>query len=862
MIIAGAGSGKTRALTHRVAYLIGEKRIDPRNILAVTFTNKAAKEMKERISKILSNRFALPAVGTFHAICVRILRLEAEKVGFGRNFLIYDTKDQVSVVKQTMNEMGLNQKQFNPMTVLGTISGAKNELIKTEAYKERAVEYYEEIVAQIYLKYQEKLKKNNALDFDDLIFKTVDLFEMNAETLKKYQERWRYVMVDEYQDTNIAQYRLINLISQKYQNLCTVGDDWQCLVEGTKIKTLKGLRRIEEIKPGELILAAAGEEKTGTFKVLGVNRKEKREEIFIIRTESGKTLKCTKDHVIFIKSQKEPSSRRMDIFKTDLIEIREKGQIFKFQSIKEAEDFLNNREIEKGFYLTWERFEFLRVRDIKAGMECAVLENNRIKKERIRKIEKERYEGEVYDLNIEKAHNFIAEGIVVHNSIYGWRGANIQNILNFEKDYPRAKVVLLEQNYRSTKNILEAANAVIRQNINRKEKKLWTENEAGEKISVLEAENEQDEANFVVDIISEERQKGVALDNFAILYRTNAQSRSIEEAFLKRGVPYKIVGGVKFYERKEIKDVLAYLSFLINEKDWIHLERIFKTGMWGIGSVTFEKTRRFLEERNLNLRDGLAELQKSALLKQGALARFKAFIELFEEFEKQLKKLTLVEFLDYMLERLNFFEFLKKEGEEEGEERWENVRELFTVIQRFENLNDFLEEIALIQETDNLSSQQEVVLMTLHSAKGLEFSNVFIVGMEEGIFPHSKSVLEPSEMEEERRLCYVGITRAKKKLHLIHARSRNLYGNFQANTPSRFLEEIPDKFLEDLNGRKKGEIRKERNVNLDFPDGTPVEHEQFGRGVVISTQDEILTVAFKRFGVKKLSAKVAPLKKV
>jgi len=673
LIIAGPGSGKTKVLTHRIAYIISNKKINPTNILAVTFTNKAAQEMKTRVGALLKemiyannsqippaifvkggdfkspqpslSKGEFPIIGTFHSICVRILRQEAELIGYQKGFTIYDDNDQQTIVKKIMKDLQISPDQFNPRAVLSHISNAKNELKDAEAFNNIADGYFEEQVSVIYNVYQKKLKENNALDFDDLIMQTILLFLDNVEVLRKYQNKFQYVMVDEYQDTNYAQYKLVDLLSKAHRNLCVVGDDWQ--------------------------------------------------------------------------------------------------------------------------------------------------------------------------------------------SIYKWRGADIKNILDFEKNYSEAEVILLEQNYRSTQTILDASYQIISRNVNRKEKKLWSEKEAGEPIVIYEAADEKGEAEFIVSEIarltsgknvanSQSKDVMVSLSNhnilrqaqddkiaekinlkdIAILYRTNAQSRSIEEIFLKYALPYKIVGGIKFYLRKEIKDIIAYLRLIQNPNDRASLERIINIPKRDLGQVTFEKIMsKIKEDNNKNIIEALANLEFKNI-PESKIKKIKLFAEIIKNCQEKTESAKISELLNYLLKSIKYEEHIK-DGTDDGEKRWENVKELFSAVEKYdnlpakENLKIFLEEIALATDLDKIDdSQDAVTLMTLHSAKGLEFDAVFIIGMEEGLLPHSRSIQDPSEMEEERRLCYVGITRAKRKAYLIFARTRKIYGSTQANMPSRFISDIPENLAE------------------------------------------------------------------
>ena len=617
LVVAGPGSGKTRVLTHRVAYLI-EQGVAPQNILAVTFTNKAANEMKERIQKLLAaSRFAkpatpahLPTLGTFHSVCARILRADTDKLGYKKDFVIFDDKDSLAMIKKVMNELEISQEQFKPETIQNIISQSKSELIDERLYSETAQEgYFQATVAKIYQAYQTRLKNANAMDFDDLLMQTVKLFRLDPTILEKYQNKFKYLLVDEYQDTNHAQYIFVGLLAAKNRHICAVGDFDQ--------------------------------------------------------------------------------------------------------------------------------------------------------------------------------------------SIYGFRGADFRNILNFEKDYPEARLVFLEENYRSTQNILETAHSIIIKNANRKENKLWTQNKAGHAIVLYSAKDEQDEGNFVIKQISRLRkQQGFDFKDFTILYRTNAQSRAIEESFLRYGFPYKVVGSLKFYERKEIKDLLAYLRFIQNPLDLISLERIINLPPRGLGKFSAEEFSKI---------EGVA-LSQITPKKLKALENFQ---NLISDLRETSKILPLSQILKQIIAKIAFRDYLR-DGSEEGEGRWENINELFSVTKKYdalaptEGLAAFLEEATLMSNHDEVETKKDVAnLMTVHCAKGLEFPVVFIIGCEEGLFPHARSLLDAWQMEEERRLCYVGVTRAKQYLYMSWANQRNLYGSIQVNPPSRFLFDIP-KNLIDLQGKEGG----------------------------------------------------------
>ena len=617
LILAGAGSGKTKTLTHRIAHLMASG-VAGRNILAVTFTNKAAGEMKERIARLLHAQGfdtltgGLPQMGTFHSVCVRMLRQHIDLLGYNRDFVIYDSSDQEQLIKSCLEDLSLDPKRFKPRSMLGRISELKSELISADQSQKEAKDFSSKNVASVYDLYQQKLKASNAVDFDDLLMLTVRLLQLRPEVLGAYQNQFKYLLIDEYQDTNHAQYIWAKLLATSHRNIAVVGDDAQ--------------------------------------------------------------------------------------------------------------------------------------------------------------------------------------------SIYGWRRADIRNILDFEKDYPEAKVVTLEENYRSTQTILTAANHIILNNSQQKTKNLWTKNDLGAKITIKEAHTDREEGEYIIDVIKKAKPGERA--GFTVLYRTHAQSRAMEEALIKHGVPYKILGGIKFYERREVKDVLAYLRLARNPSDQISFKRIFNTPARGLGLTTLKKIQT-ADLTATNLAGGIASLD----LADRQTKTLMNFAEKLEKFRQSSHTLAPTKLIKVILKELDFEEYLRDKTQE-GEERWENVQELFTATKKYDDMpapestDRFLEEVALIQDTDpspigggEFADQPAVTLMTLHSAKGLEFPYVFIIGMEEGIFPHSRSLFNPSELEEERRLCYVGVTRAKKELHLLYCRQRNLYGNLQINPPSRFISEIPEELV-------------------------------------------------------------------
>lgn len=745
LIMAGAGSGKTRVLTHRIAYLIDEKMVNPWNILAITFTNKAAREMRER-AMALNPATSETLIATFHSMCVRILRREADHIGYNRNFTIVDPGEQRTLMKRILKNLNLDPKKWNERAILGTISNAKNDLLDEVAYEHQAGDMYTQIVAKCYKAYQEELRRSEAMDFDDLIMMTLRLFDKNPDVLAYYQQRYQYIHVDEYQDTNHAQYQLVKLLASRFKNICVVGDADQ--------------------------------------------------------------------------------------------------------------------------------------------------------------------------------------------SIYGWRGADMQNILDFEKDYPEAKVVLLEENYRSTKKILQAANEVIKNNRNRRPKKLWTQNDDGEQIVYYRANDERDEAVFVASTINNiVREEGKNFKDFAVLYRTNAQSRTIEEALLKSNIPYTMVGGTKFYSRKEIRDVISYLNLIANPADNISFERVVNEPKRGVGPGTLEKIRTFAYEQDMSLLDASANIMLSPIKGKAAQGVYD-FANVILNLRDQLDDLSITEVVEAVLDQAGYLDALSMQQTLESQARIENIEEFMSVTKNFDETNTdetedetgidrlgrFLNDLALIADTDDGDIEAaEVTLMTLHAAKGLEFPVVFLIGMEEGVFPLSRASEEPDELEEERRLAYVGITRAEEILFLTNANTRTLFGKTNYNRPSRFLREISDdllqyqglarpanssfgvRFTKDeptqfgqgmslqqaLQTRKAnaqpqrhtgaqpfsnatgglpfGKTSDSDNTATDWEIGDIAHHKKWGDGTVLevtgSGKTQELKIKFPEVGLKKVLASVAPIEK-
>ncbi|MDU4623914.1 MAG: DNA helicase PcrA [Enterococcus gallinarum] len=720
LLMAGAGSGKTRVLTHRIAYLIEEKNVNPWNILAITFTNKAAREMKERVNQLLGSGGEDVWVSTFHSMCVRILRRDVDQIGYSRNFTIIDTSEQNTLMKRVLKELNIDPKKYDPRSILGAISNAKNELLTPADYENQQGSLFEQIVGRCYALYQKELRNNQCMDFDDLIMNTIRLFKENEDALQFYQRKFHYIHVDEYQDTNHAQYTLVNLLADRFKNLCVVGDADQ--------------------------------------------------------------------------------------------------------------------------------------------------------------------------------------------SIYGWRGANMQNILDFEKDYPDAAVILLEQNYRSTQTILNAANQVIKNNRNRPDKNLWTENSAGEKITYYRGDSERDEARFIVSEMQKQiADKGRKFGDFAVLYRTNAQSRVIEEMLLKANVPYTMVGGRKFYDRKEIRDILAYLSAIANPSDSLSLERIINVPKRGIGATSVEKLREFASLHEWSLLEAAMNVDL-ANISGKAGKELGSFGMMMDQFAQMIPYLSVTELTKEILDKTGYKQDLINQNNLESQSRLENLEEFLTVTQEFdkrfeaqneddadapeEKLTVFLNDLALLSDVDSYEEESsQVTLMTFHAAKRLEFPVVFLIGLEENIFPLSRALMEESELEEERRLAYVGITRAEEELFLTNAFSRTLYGRTQYNRPSRFVEEIEQDLLQSLGERtqpkgaaasfqpkvfkptytqpRQSTVSSRQTTTAagnQWQVGEKVNHKKWGVGTIVRTtgaaQDLELDVAFPQQGVKRLLAAFAPIEKL
>lgn len=1012
LVLAGPGSGKTRVLTYRVAYLLEEIRLAPYNILAVTFTNKAAREMRDRLQTLVGEeRLRDLTIGTFHAICARFLRRDGETVGLAPGFVIFDDDDQSKLVQEIIRELNINDKVYRPGQVLGAISKAKNELIGPDEYAPAT--YWHEAIGRIYKRYQQKLLDNNAVDFDDLLVYTVQLLRDHPNILARYQRRYVYVHVDEFQDTNMAQYLIVKLLAGKYRNIFCVGDEDQCLPPGTMLETPAGARPIEQIRAEDTLTTAAGRGRTMQSRVAKTHEQQYRGKLITIQTERGHVLRATPNHVLFarpgvredihyvylmfrkdrgyrigivqgartdgprrqsfsglmIRGNQEKADklwilrvcftraeaqyyeqyfaftygipttvffttgRRMQMGEEYIARLyesidtatraaalmqdlylfpefphhRPKGiagarlpdriavtvRMFGDTRVTESSPWnahrvslntsdrkLESEMLAQGYHprsgrrQTWRvessnldyaqadafarelarqggdlelaRSAFLTGARSEAGIATSfdlhpashihptmivpVSAGGEIVDDAVTGVEWQDYEGLVYDLDIPRVHNYVANGIVVHNSVYAWRGADYRNVMRFREDFSDARVFLLEQNYRSTQTILDVARSVIRRNPNRTDKKLWTENPQGIPIEIVEAYDDREEPQLVAQEINRLLAQGKHRPkDFAVFYRTRAQSRLLGEEFFRRGIPYKVIGARGFYELREVKDLLAYLRLLHNPRDTVSFNRILNVPTRGIGKRTHQDLVKVAEKLGVSPVVALKLLKEDTGTERSpqdpsappafpyanyfdARARraLIAFYDVMVELNALKDQLTLTQFFDALVEKIGYEDYVK-DGTREGEDRWNNVQELRKATYEHSALDpnaalaEFLETAALVSDVDaHDANEGVVVLMTLHMAKGLEFPVVFITGMEEGIFPHSRSFDEPHEMEEERRLAYVGITRAKEKLYLVYAFRRSSYGNVaEPSEPSRFLADIPRELVKTKSGEKR-----------------------------------------------------------
>ena len=1052
LVLAGAGSGKTRVIAHRIAHLLGVRGVHPRNVLAVTFTNKAAGEMARRVDALLAPAgIRAPLIATFHSACVRILRAHGEAIGLPRHFTIYDEDDRAALVKECMKEGELAERTFTPSAAAHRISYLKNQMVSVQDALRDARGPWEQKAALVYSRYEKRIREAGVVDFDDLLLLVVKLLRESAETLAWYRGLWKHVLVDEYQDTNRAQYRIIRLLTDEHRNVCVVGDSDQCVVEGTMVQTVRGPKPVEAIRKGDAIVAGVGWGRRDSATVEDVRRNPYDGMIVRIKTEDGRELLATPNHMVFgrfdlnsakyyvylmyqqrlgyriglTKGMRAADAKQLVLgfqqrtnhevadrvwilatcdsraeaqyleayfacqygLPTMVFHVRGRRMAITQQHIDRLYDDIDTRPRAKQLMADlllfeeyphhragahhqdgavagsrkvvnfimfggprpygwhehriqlissdmafWERvaslkaprpgkrqtwrvetsrkdydaglalarrladagdvdivrrarltsgkaFHFMPASHLRRGMSVPVLDGQVVRDVRVASVEFERYQGYVYDLTVKDLRNFSAGGLLVHNSIYKWRGADINNILDFEKDFPGTRVVKLEQNYRSTKSILALAAGVIDNNLQRKDKTLWTENPQGEPAAVYRGWDEHEEANFVAQTILKTRADGVGWDGIAVFYRTNAQSRVLEDALRRARIPYVIVGGVRFYERKEIKDTLAWLRLSINPADDVAFRRAVQAPPRGVGATTLARLDEVALDHNLPL------LTLAAMPPPDVRGKARSGLEDFAatvgRLASQRGALSPPAFIDLVLQASGCRKALEQDRSPEAEGRLENLEELIAAAEDFAHaegeatVEAFLDSVALMSDVDELKeAEARVTLMTLHSAKGLEFPVVFLSGLEEGVFPHARSMNDPEEIEEERRLCYVGLTRARERLYLSYAVHRRIHG-YGVGEPSRFLREMPEAHLTLLNAsRPEPRFAEARVIPRYEPEeeawpikvGTRVRHARFGEGLVVGVErdggDIIVTVGFASVGRKRLSFEYAHLEEL
>ena len=885
LVIAGAGSGKTRVLTYRVAHLLSAVGVKPNEILAITFTNKAAQEMKERVEHQLGTVARAIWIMTFHSACGRILRREAERLGYRSNFTIYDSADQVRLVKACLEELERDPKRFVPRGIHSQISMAKNQLVGPDEYAARVASFYDQTVADVYSLYQRKLFGSNAVDFDDMLMLTVDVLQRFPEAREKWAKAFRYVLVDEYQDTNHAQYVLLKLIAGEHRNLMAVGDPDQCLVAGTLVTMADGTRKpIEHVVAGDHVLSGYGGGRFDAARVLRTHVSEAHEAV-AITLASGRRIVSTPEHTHFAGAPSPDAHHGLDV--------RLCGDADGHLAV--SGDWAT-RDADFGALLhTVERvwsetrspvrltaavgpqpLPFVDAASVLPGM---VMVDETGEFDLVKGVERVALDAPVYDLDVERTHNFVANGIVTHNSIYAFRGADIRNILEFERDFPNTKVIPLEQNYRSTNAILQAANELISHNRERKEKNLWSDHGEGEPVRVIETEDEHAEARFVAAEIAARIEEGYSAREIAVVYRTNAQSRVLEDVLVRQGIAYQVIGGPRFYERAEIKDAVAYLQVLDNPYDLVSLTRIANRPRRGIGDTSLARLTAYAAGNDYSLWDAMGHADEAGLASASAKA-VRSFRNTMESLMATATDTSVATIVEAVLDRSGYLDSLEAERTIEARGRIENLEELVGVAREYDasadepSLSGFLQEISLYSDQDAIRDEDEsgsVTLMTLHNAKGLEFRAVFMIGMEEGIFPHVRA-LEENSLEEERRLAYVGMTRAKERLTLTHAMRRSLFGRAEANLPSRFLDEIPGLSVERERLRPTSwsdygtRAPREFAPRADIPQlstGDAVRHQTLGTGIVTRIEaDGVVTVRFEDGSERRLMLEYAPLERV
>jgi DNA helicase-2/ATP-dependent DNA helicase PcrA len=998
LILAGAGTGKTRVLTHRIAYLERTGQARANEILAITFTNKAAQEMRDRVELLLGRRTRAMWLMTFHAACARMLRAEADKLGYTRQFTIYDQADSRRLVKRCLDELNVDTKRFTPGAVQHQISDAKNKLRDAEAYGEMVGSYFETTVADAFRLYERELHRMNAMDFDDLLVNAVNVLQLFQEVRDRYSTAFRHVLVDEYQDTNAAQYRWLQLLTSERRNLAVVGDDAQCLVEGTRITMADGsVRAIEDVGEGDEVLSCYGSGDVRAARVTAAFESRDRREGVAITMTSGRRIVSTPEHVHFAgykvgatmpslryglptlpfvarrtkvdnslvgnqqlidsvfagvdteaggvalleregllwsrphhRPQAHAGRRRrlvaclcgdrrgrtpmhrLSLFGNDDagrealesigLSVRAGSRGWRYEScfsdagrmLDIADQIGSVLDVTLRAVARMGRNEistaqgnslpFTTAGSVRPGMVMFDAQGRYDTVERVDRIE---LNGPVYDLNVEGTHNFIADGLITHNSIYGFRGADISNILDFEDDFPDAHVVKLEQNYRSTQTILSAANAVIAHNRDQKPKSLWTNLGDGEPIRIRELDDEHAEARYVVGEIERLVDEGASRAEIAVFYRTNAQSRVIEDTLVRRDIGYQVIGGTKFYERAEIKDAIAYLTVLGNPQDVVSFTRIVNSPRRGIGQTSLGRVISHADAMGISIWDAAADAASVPGLGTAAVRAFGRFMDTMGALRARAQQnVPIGDLLEALLHETGYVDALKAERTIEAQGREENLAELVEVAREFDataeaeqnTLDVFLQQIALVSDADTRTDDAGLVtLMTIHNAKGLEYPIVFVAGLEEGVFPHSRA-LDEGGLEEERRLAYVGITRAMRSLYLTSARRRAVFGSTQYGLRSRFLDEIPSELTDRADeprirasspiAQRPGSWAAARSVErepaMSFGLGDDVSHASFGAGVVIGIEaGGIVVVRFSGDGSeRKLMAEYAPITKV
>jgi DNA helicase II / ATP-dependent DNA helicase PcrA len=1060
LVLAGAGSGKTRVLTHRIAYLLATGKARPGEILAITFTNKAATEMRERVEALVGRSARAMWVTTFHSSCARMLRADAERLGYSRGFTIYDESDSLRMLKRCMEELHVDPKRYPPRAIRSQISGAKNQLVDADAYTQAQGSVFEETVAAVYELYEKRMLEANAMDFDDLLVRTVNALELFEEVRERWRRTFRHVLVDEYQDTNHAQYRLLQLLTSEHGNLMVVGDEDQCLVEGTLVTMGDGSQRpIEELSEGDMVMSCHGSADFRPARVTGVFKAWEKRGI-AIRTHAGHRLVSTPEHMHFAgyrlgtapqlhltylmwkrdvgfrvgvtgvystrgraavgirqrclhehadavwvisahetdaearaaeislslryglpmlpfiqrksasgnslignqalidqvfstvdsksaglrlledeglslqhphhlaatsdgrrrvlritlcgeKRGKTPMHRvalagrdpegrsALEAIGLKTREAKAGSGSWRFETalkdfgeaIRLAGDISSALDVDVSFYgrfgekqsgrIVGNSLPTIPAGSVRPGMTVFTEEGGYDWVESVERVQLDR---PVYDINVEGTHNFIANGVVTHNSIYGFRHADIRNILDFERDFPEADVVKLEQNYRSTQTILSAANAVVERNRERRPKRLWTELAGGEPLQLRELSDEHEEARWVageIERLGEE--EDVRREDVAVFYRTNAMSRVLEDTLVRFELPYQVIGGTKFYERAEIKDAMAYLSLLVNPADQVSFARIVNSPRRGIGNTSQGRLAAHANTTGLPIWEVAGRVEDVPGLGAAAIKAVSRFYETMDDLRRQAESAPVAELLQAVLSQSGYLDALAAERTIEAEGRAENLEELVGVAAEFDvnhelegegeltALEEFLQQISLYTEQDGLRDESAITLMTLHNAKGLEYETVFIVGCEDGAFPHMKALEEGGE-EEERRLCYVGITRARARLYMTWTRERRLFGRAERNLPSRFVDELPEELVEREGGATStwagaadsgAAAAIEPGPALELRTGDDVVHASFGDGVVTAVEPGgVVVVRFAGDGSeRKLMADYAPIRR-